>query len=97
VDDVIAHQAGGEPTESRTDPTVWKWISGILSAILLAGAPGYLYLYLNTPTASEFHRVQENQQNVLQRLAVLEEQQSVNTMNIANLLIQIDQLQQNGR
>lgn len=52
---------------------VWKWIAGILVALMLGGVPGYIML-LRAPTASDFQEVQENQQELLTRIAVLETQ-----------------------
>lgn len=49
----------------------WKWISALLATILLAGSPGIVYA-LRSPSPDQVNVIQERQQNVLQRLAVAE-------------------------
>lgn len=54
---------------------VWKWIAAILVAILLSGLPGYINLLIyqqNTPSKADLGIIADRQQNVLQRLAVVE-------------------------
>jgi hypothetical protein len=50
---------------------LWKWIAAILAAIMLAGLPGYIQL-LRAPSTADFVLVRERQNDVLQRLAVIE-------------------------
>lgn len=65
--DVEAHAATPEEKDG-----VWKWIAAIFAALLVGGAPGYIRFYLDTPTEVEVGVIRERQDNVLQRLAVLE-------------------------
>ncbi len=51
---------------------VWKWVAALLATAMLAGLPGYLSLYLNSPTREEVDLVRERQEAVLQRLSAID-------------------------
>lgn len=69
---------------------VWKWIVGILAAIMLAGIPGIVQTF-RTPSNTEFTIVRERQQIVLQRLAVIESQILVLQQQIHELQLELRQ------
>lgn len=52
----------------------WRWVAATLIVLLLAGAPGYVHLYMG-PTKEQVDRIGERQQDVLQRLGILEQKQ----------------------
>lgn len=51
---------------------VWKWVAALLAAIMLAGAPGIIQTY-RTPTRAEVEFIRERQNQVLVRLAQIDE------------------------
>jgi hypothetical protein len=51
----------------------WKWIAGILAALMVGFLPGYIS-NRDDPTAEQFNELQANQQKILQAIAVLETQ-----------------------
>jgi hypothetical protein len=57
----------------RGDGDVWKWLAAILASLLIGGLPGYVHFYLNAPSREEVGIIRDRQDNVLQRLGVLEE------------------------
>ena len=52
--------------------SIWKWVAAILATAMLAGVPGYIHLYLDSPEREEVTFIRERQESVLQRLAVLD-------------------------
>jgi hypothetical protein len=74
---------------------VWKWIAGMLAAIMLAGAPGIVFA-LRAPTPAQLEQIKERQQLVLQRLAVLEEQVSSLELEVMALRADLDE-ERSGR
>lgn len=52
---------------------VWKWVAALLATILLAGLPGYVRLYVTSPTKGEVSLIRDRQDSVLQRLAAIEQ------------------------
>jgi hypothetical protein len=65
-------------------------VAALLSAILLAGAPGILFAF-RAPTRDEVDLIRERQQIVLQRLAVLEAQNEELQADITDLRFQLQQ------
>jgi uncharacterized protein YpmS len=65
----------------------WKWVAAILISIMLAGSPAII-LAIRAPTAEEVNIIRERQNQVLQRLAVLEERVETNQV----LIIELQQL-----
>lgn len=59
--------------ESGTANGVWKWVSALLAAIMLAGAPGYVQA-IRAPSQSEVDVIRERQIDVLVRLSQIDEQ-----------------------
>jgi hypothetical protein len=72
---------------------LWKWIAAILAAILLAGLPGYIQL-LRAPSTADFVLVRERQNDVLQRLAVIEQRLSDMDDRDASTDAQVRELQE---
>lgn len=52
---------------------VWKWVSALLAAIMLAGSPGYVQA-LRTPSESEVSIIRERQTEILIRMSQIDEQ-----------------------
>jgi uncharacterized protein YpmS len=78
---------------------VWKWITAILVAILIAGAPGMVQA-IKAPSQEEVDLIRERQVQVLIRLAAIDEQLEVNEALITDLQAQVRAHQQdvlNGR
>ena len=67
---------------------VWKWIAGILIAIMLAGLPGVIQTF-RAPSRAQIELIVERQNMVLQRLAVLEVQMSINQALIKDLQVEL--------
>jgi uncharacterized protein YpmS len=65
----------------------WKWVAAILISIMLAGSPAII-LAIQAPTSEEVNIIRERQNQVLQRLAVLEERVETNQV----LIIELQQL-----
>lgn len=63
---------------------VWKWITAVLVAIMLAGAPSIIQA-IKAPSQEEVDFIRERQNVVLQRLAVLETQININQELIEQL------------
>ena len=63
---------------------LWKWVAAMLSAILLAGAPGMVYA-LKTPSSEEVKIIRERQDDVRIRLAIVEAQLKENAVLIQQL------------
>ena len=72
---------------------VWKWVAAILAAIMLAGLPGYIQL-LRGPSATDVTVIRDRQQDVLQRLAVLEAEVVELHEDQAEIAEQIQELQE---
>jgi hypothetical protein len=60
------------PEQGAMGNGVWKWLAALLAATLLAGLPGYINLYLHSPTRSEVDLLRDRQELVLQRLAAID-------------------------
>jgi septal ring factor EnvC (AmiA/AmiB activator) len=58
---------------SNSNGQLWKWVAGILAALLIAGVPSYLAL-LRAPSAEEIADFRREQQMLSERLAVVETQ-----------------------
>lgn len=56
----------------ETGASVWKWVAALLATAMLAGLPGYIGLYLDSPSRAEVGLIRERQESVLQRLAVID-------------------------
>jgi hypothetical protein len=69
---------------------VWKWIAALLAAVMLAGAPGFVHA-IQSPTQAEVDLIRERQQQVLQRLAVIEVQINDNRVLLTELQETIDE------
>jgi hypothetical protein len=74
---------------------VWKWISGILIAIMLAGLPGVVQTF-RAPSRAQIEAIQERQNMVLQRLAVLEVQMAINQALIKELQAELREHEEGG-
>lgn len=62
-------------------------------AVLLAGLPGYVRLYVTTPSRSEVELLRERQNVVLQRLAAIDIRLNTNDLTFAELRTLIQELQ----
>lgn len=75
---------------------VWKWIAALLAAIMLAGLPGIIQSY-RTPTKAEVDFIRERQNQVLVRLAQLDERVLNNSLMLSELQRRLEQHQQESR
>lgn len=50
----------------------WKWVAVTLVAVLLSGLPGYVRLYVGTPSRKEVDLIRDRQDSVLQRLSAID-------------------------
>lgn len=50
----------------------WKWVAVTLMAVLLAGLPGYVRLYVTSPSRHEVEIIRDRQDSVLQRLSAID-------------------------
>jgi len=71
---------------------IWKWLAALLAATMLGGLPGYINLYLNSPTRSEVAVIRDRQDVVLQRLAAIDIRLASLEMTDAQLKDWIDEL-----
>lgn len=60
---------GQQLAQANGQASVWRWVSVVLVATMLAGAPGYIELVRGSPSRSDLDTVRDRQQIVLQRLA----------------------------
>jgi hypothetical protein len=76
---------------------VWKWLAALLAAILLAGLPGIIQLY-RAPTKAEVEFIRERQNQVLVRLAQIDERITINRELILEIKreLELHQQQQTG-
>ena len=69
---------------SRTGADVWKWISGILSAVLLTGLASWFAIGMDTVSRAEAERMQLawTGQNAELRELVAEQSRQVNLLTV---------------
>lgn len=73
---------------------VWKWVAALLATAMLAGLPGYVGLYLDSPSRAEVTLIRERQEGVLQRLAVLDVRMANHEAQDAELSAIVDELRE---
>lgn len=73
----------------------WKWIAGILAALMLGGLPAYIVLF-RAPTESDFQQIEVQQQQLLTRVAVLESQNEAITALLREARVKLDAHLQEG-